>query len=221
LQTEFQTEFQKRTLASIQAPVSKDNRSELQHWKSTYRTQFAITLIASAVLCIRVLFPMLLEVSFTGTIWEEAGFVLMLWLLSSLIIGTTVVAVSLLTIMQALKKTETGDGGNGDGSERDGSERDGSERVGLDRASLATDIFTGNGMRLLMSLSPCIGPPISLAVISNFYRAQILFPDAMTLAKGCALLALVSFVVCLPLTLYAQKTLKARVQEKFNVDISE
>ncbi len=168
--------------------------SEIRYWKSTYRLLFAILIASSVYLSERFVFPYLLNVSWQGSTWDEVLFVLLVWFLSSLIIGTTMIATIVIVVVGLCKDLE-------------------GQR--LDRTNLAEKFFASSLSRWMMSLAPCIGPPISLAILSYFYRSQLPFPDMLTMFKGCALLGLISFLLCLPLTLDAQRSLGARVKEKF------
>lgn len=177
--------------------------SEVQDWKTTYRLLFALMTICSAFLCERFAFPILLKVSWQGTIIEEITFVFLLWFVSSLTIGTAILAITMLVVFRLTRNTPR----EGDGK--------------LDRPAIATQFFSGSLSRWFMSLSPCVGPPLSLAILSNFYSAQLYFPSGLILLQACVVLGLVTFILCLPLTLDAQRSLNDRVKERFGVSVDE
>lgn len=183
----------------------KREKSELQYFRSTHRLLFGLGIVASTFICIRFVFPYLLKVSWQGSLTEEFTFIALLWFLSSIIIGMTMLAVTLFAIGRTMKKLRSENQTFLDENQR------------LDRQKIARASFTGLLPRWLMSLS-CLGPPIALSIMAGPYQVQLPFGDGETLAKACSLLCLVFFVVTLPLTIDAQRSLDARINEKFPND---
>lgn len=176
-------------------------QTEGQYFKTTFRFLFAICTIASIYLSERFIFPFALKVSWQGTIFEEALFVALTWFISSLIVGLATVGIALLYIMRIVQANSS------------------DANSGVDKPQLAKEFFKGSAARWFMSLSPCVGPPLAFLIISPLYSSQLYFPDVMTLAQAALLLGCCSFMISLPLTLDAQRSLGARVQERFGVDI--
>jgi hypothetical protein len=181
---------------------AKPKKSEVQYFKTTYRLLFASCIISSIFICERFVFPYFLKVTWQGSLFEESLFVALTWFISTFIIGTLTLVVGMFAIMNIAKKTELTDDGQM-------------------RPALATQFFSGSLARWFMSLSPCVGPPLALAILSNFYKQQLDFDDAATLAQACLLLGCTSFLLCLPLTLDAQRSLNARVKERFGVNLDD
>lgn len=176
-------------------------QTEGQYFKSTFRILFAICTIASIFLSERFIFPYVLKVSWQGTLLEESLFVALTWFVSSLIVGLSTVGIALIYIMRIVQANSSDD------------------TPGVDKPQLAKEFFKGSAARWFMSLSPCIGPPFAFLFISPLYSSQLHFEDFATLAQAALLLACCSFLISLPLTLDAQRSLGARVQERFGVDI--
>jgi hypothetical protein len=176
-------------------------QTEGQYFKSTFRLLFAICTIASIYLSERFIFPYVLKVSWQGTVFEEALFVALTWFTSSLIVGFATVGIALIYIMRIVQA------------------QDNSENREVDKPQLAKEFFKGSAARWFMSLSPCIGPPLAFLIVSPLYSTQLYFQDFATLSQAAVLLGCCSFLISLPLTLDAQRSLGARVQERFGVDI--
>lgn len=182
--------------------VVKRQKSELQHWKSTHRALFALGIVASTFICIRFVFPNLLKVTWQGSFAEEMTFIALIWFVSTLIIGMSTLAVTLFAIGKTIKKLKSQN------------QEFIKEDQKLDREKIARESFSGLLPRWLMSLS-CLGPPLALAILANPFHQQLPLGDGATLAKACSLLGLVFFVLTLPLSIDAQRSLNARMNEKF------
>jgi hypothetical protein len=176
-------------------------QTEGQYFKSTFRLLFAICTIASIYLSERFIFPYVLKVSWQGTVFEEALFVTLTWFISSMLVGFATVGIALIYIMRIVQTHDRNEG------------------EGIDKPQLAREFFKGSAARWFTSLSPCIGPPIAFLIVSPLYSTQLYFQDFGTLMEAALLLGCCSFMISLPLTIDAQRSLGARVQERFGVDI--
>jgi hypothetical protein len=179
------------------APV-QSGQSKLSFFKSTYRVLFGLALIASITLCVRVVIPAVCGVTWHGSPTDEMLFIAAIWLIGTGFTGMVVIAGMLLALAQVLKA------------------RSGVTSMDADtKNSIVADIMAHPFPRWAISGAPALGTPLALGAVSQFYRTQFHFPDFPRLLLGCAILGLVSFVICLPLTIWSQKTMVDRFREKY------
>ncbi|MBI1271989.1 hypothetical protein GC174_16300 [bacterium] len=166
--------------------------------KPLYKQLFALVQVLSCLLCLHLVFPKLLMLNWSGTAGEEAVFVLVFWIVSSLFIGGSVIASVIYSILFIKKEAP------------------------LERSKLASGVFNSSVLRLVLSLSSFIGPFFSFMIVSEFYRNLLPIDNFEAKLKAAFVLGTTTFLICLPLTLQMQKTLVGRAREKFpDLEIEE
>lgn len=166
--------------------------------KPLYKQLFALVQVLSLLLCLHLIFPKLLLLHWSGTAGEEAVFVLVFWIVSSLFVGGSVIASVIYTILFVKKEAP------------------------LDRSKIASDLIQSSVLRLVLSLSSFIGPFFSFVIVSGFYANLLPIDDLEAKLKAAFVLGTTTFLICLPLTLQMQKTLLGRAREKFpDIELNE
>jgi hypothetical protein len=183
----------------MQGSIMGSGQTKLGFFKSTYRLLFAIAIIVSIVLSVWVVIPSVCGVSWRGSLADEVGLVLVTWVVSSLIIGISFVCVVFVSALKLVREER----------------RTGARLDQQTKLKTVSQVFSSSSPRWAISLTPALGPSLSLLIVAGFYRRQLPFSDLQNLLLACLLLGAMSFVICLPLTLWSQMTLLERVREKY------
>jgi hypothetical protein len=174
---------------------------KLRFFKSTYRVLFALGIISSITLSVRVVIPMVCGVTWQGSISEQITFILLTWLLSSVIIGLCFIVGMIVALSDVLA-----------GKRKEAETSETREQL---RLSVVSNAMSHPFPRWAISTAPAFGPPSAMAFMLQFYRVQFYFGNTQKLLLACTLLGAVSFLICLPLTLWSQRTLLDRVKERY------
>ncbi len=178
----------------------KQNLSVRRH-RFPYSTPlYSMTLMSSVILTVNLLLPMVLNVSWSGTFYEEALFFL-IFSVVLVIAGYAFLAFAgylaiVILVAQNLKKLTMADTRNKDVAK-----------------ALAIRVLLGNQPRWLISLTPCVVPAISLAAMAKFFEDKLQFESGLVLFQACLIQGLVSFVMCLPFILRTQRMFNTNVLE--------
>jgi hypothetical protein len=162
---------------------------------------YSITQMTSVILTVNLILPAVLRVSWSGTLVEEACFFL-LFSIALILVSYAFLAVAgyfaiMFMVAQNLKKLTMADAR--------------SKQVAK---ALAIRVLLGNQPRWLISLTPCVVPAMSLAIMSKFFEDKLPFDSDLVLFQACLIQGLLSFVLCLPFTLKTQRMFNTNVLEE-------
>lgn len=163
---------------------------------------YAITQMAAVLININVVLPMVLNISWVGTSMQQAVF-LMTFATAFIVVTLAFLAVAgyiaiMLVVAQNLRKLTLSDARNQDVAK-----------------AIAIRVLLGNQPRWLISLTPCVVPAVTLAlVISCFFRDKFLFDDNMDILEACLLQGLLSFMMCLPFIIKTQQVFGTDVLDR-------
>lgn len=153
---------------------------------------YSIAQMLSVLLTLNVTLPAVLQVSWSGSMLEQGVF-LLLFSTAFIVVSFLFLAVAgylaiMLVVARNLRKITLTDARNEDVAK-----------------AIAIRVLLGNQPRWLISLTPCVVPALTFALISMFYKDKLSFDDGMQLFQACLLLGLTSFIMCLPFILRTQK----------------
>jgi len=154
---------------------------------------YAIVQMASVWLNLNVVLPAVLKVSWTGTL-QEQGVFLLLFSTAFLVVSLLFLAVAgyfaiMFVVAQNLRKLSRTDVRNPDVAK-----------------AIAIRVLLSSQPRWLISLTPCVVPGATLALVSAFfYTDKLHFESGLVLLEACLLQGLLSFVMCLPFILRTQR----------------
>lgn len=159
---------------------------------------YSMTLMTSVIITVNMLLPAVLNVSWSGTFYEETLFFL-IFSIVLVIAGYAFLAVAgylaiVFMVAQNLKKLTMADTRNKDVAK-----------------ALAIRVLLGNQPRWLISLTPCVVPASALAIMSRFFEDKLQFGSGVVLLQACVIQGLVSFIMCLPFILRTQRMFNTNV----------
>ncbi len=79
--------------------------------------------------------------------------------------------------------------------------------------ALAIRVLLSDQPRWLISLTPCMVPASTLAIMAQFYKDKLQFDTGLVLFQACLIQGLVSFLMCLPFILKTQRMFNTNVLE--------
>ncbi|MDZ4832362.1 MAG: hypothetical protein SGJ27_01040 [Candidatus Melainabacteria bacterium] len=164
-------------------------------------TLYSMTQMASVILTVSMILPAVLHVSFTGTLIEEAIFFI-LFSIGITLVGYAFLALAgyfaiMVLVAQNLRKLTMADTRSKDVAK-----------------ALAIRVLLSNQPRWLISLTPCVVPAATLAIMAQFYKDKLAFENNDVLLQACLIQALVSFLMCLPFILKTQRMFNTNVLEE-------
>ena len=146
------------------------------------------------VLCLDIIFPRFIALSWSGGYLEQALFVFLYAILYSLVcmlfLAVSAFLAILLEGLKVIKDIKTG-------------------KMGLQTAAqeIPYKVMTGSHPRWLIALAPPIVPMFSFSFLCLFFSANLNISDSSLLLKACVLLGLTSYLLSLPFILKAQGAL--------------
>lgn len=181
--------------------VPKLNTDKQSHRFPYSTAMYSFTQMVSVILTGNMILPAVLNVSWSGTLFEQALYY-GLFSVALVLMGYVFLAVAgylaiLFLVAQNLKKLTMADTRNKDVAK-----------------ALAIRVLLGNQPRWLISLTPCMVPAASLAIMSIFFQDKLQFGSSLILLQACLIQGLVSFVMCLPFTLKTQRMFNTNVLQK-------
>jgi len=161
---------------------------------------YAIAQMAAVVLNINLVLPSVLNISWTGSLTDQ-GLFLFVFAAAFIIVTLLFLAISgyfaiMFVVAQNLKKLSMSDVRNPDIAK-----------------AIAIRVLLGNQPRWLISLTPCVVPAITFALVATFFKDKLLFSDELDLLEACLMQGLLSFMVCLPFIIKTQKVFGTNVLE--------
>lgn len=161
---------------------------------------YAIAQMASVLINVNLILPAVLNISWTGSFWDQGVFML-LFATAFIIVTLLFLALAgyfaiMFVVAQNLRKLSMSDVRNQDVAK-----------------AIAIRVLLGNQPRWLISLTPCVVPALTFALVATFFQDKLLFSDQLDLLEACLMQGLVSFILCLPFIIRTQKVFGTNVLE--------
>lgn len=161
---------------------------------------YAIAQMVAVLANINLILPAVLNISWTGSAIDQAIF-LFIYATAFIIVTLLFLAVAgyfaiLFVVAQNLRKLSMSDVRNPDVAK-----------------AIAIRVLLGNQPRWLISLTPCVVPAVTLALVATFFQDKLLFSDQVDLLEACLIQGLLSFMLCLPFIIKTQKVFGTNVLE--------
>lgn len=180
------------------------NESDLEKLKEKVNHQKGARALASPlyfiiqqialVLCLDLIFPRCIDLTWKGGYPEQALFVFLYAILYSLVCMIFLAISAFIAILfeglKIVKEIKSG-------------------KLGLQTAAqqIPYKVMTGSHPRWLIALAPPLVPMLSFSFLGLFFSANLNMGDTSILFKACVLLGLTSYLLSLPFILKAQRAL--------------
>ncbi|SRR5579885_684146 len=166
---------------------------------------YTLVQMTSALLSLNIIFPAVLPLSWSGSLFEQALFLLVFgiaYILASFLLlavsGYIAVFIEVARNLKRLKMEDVNDPEVARG--------------------LAVRVLMSNQPRWLISITPCAVPAAAMAAACMIFQeklssggAVLLSNGALILIKACLLHGLSSFIICLPFIIKTQRIFNADI----------
>jgi hypothetical protein len=161
---------------------------------------YALAQMVAVLINLNLVLPSVLNISWNGTALHQATF-LLTFAAAFVIVTFLFLAVSgyfaiMFVVAQNLRKLSMSDVRNPDIAK-----------------AIAIRVLLGNQPRWLISLTPCVVPALTFALVASFFKDKLLFSDELDLLEACLMQGLLSFTLCLPFIIKTQKVFGTNVLE--------